>query len=100
MLMDHYSKTPTAITTSKGTAFAQSGKKNNKKGNKDKEKSDTAKDPKEYNKEKWKDKECYRCGKKGHLATACSIKPLGDNDDNKSSRSTLSTLADYVGDIT
>ncbi len=26
MLMDHYSKTPTAITTLEGTAFAQSGK--------------------------------------------------------------------------
>ena len=27
MLMDHYSKTPTAITTLEGMAFAQSGKK-------------------------------------------------------------------------
>ena len=27
MLMDHYSKTPTAITTSEGTAFTQSGRK-------------------------------------------------------------------------
>ncbi len=27
MLMDHYSKTPTAITTLEGKAFAQSGKK-------------------------------------------------------------------------
>jgi hypothetical protein len=34
MLMDHYSKTPTAITTSEGTAFVQSGKKK-KKGDKD-----------------------------------------------------------------
>jgi len=90
--MDHYSKTPTAITTSKGTAFTQSGKKNNnKKGDKDKEKSDTAKDPKAYDKETWKDKECLRCGKKGHPVRACPIKPLGDNDDGKSSRSTSST---------
>jgi hypothetical protein len=36
MLMDHYSKTPTAITTSEGTAFAQSGKKKKKVGNKEK----------------------------------------------------------------
>jgi hypothetical protein len=32
MLMDHYSKTPTAITTLEGTAFAQSGKKKKKVG--------------------------------------------------------------------
>ena len=46
MLMDHYSKTPTANTNSEGTAFVQSGKKGNKKGDKDKGKSDKAKDPK------------------------------------------------------
>jgi hypothetical protein len=34
MLMDHYSKTPTAITTLEGTAFAQSDKKKKKGGNK------------------------------------------------------------------
>jgi hypothetical protein len=88
MLMDHYSKTPTAITTSEGTAFAQSGNKNNnnKKGDKDKEKSDTAKDPKAYDKEKWKDKECLRCGKKGHPVRDCRIKPLGNNDNDKSNQ--------------
>jgi hypothetical protein len=36
MLMDHYSKTPTAITTLEGTAFAQSGKKKKKVGDKEK----------------------------------------------------------------
>ncbi len=36
MLMDHYSKTSTAITTSEGTVFAQSGKKKKKVGNKEK----------------------------------------------------------------
>ena len=50
MLMDHYSKTPTVINTSEGTAFAQSGKKK-KGGNKDKAKSNAPKDPKDYNKE-------------------------------------------------
>ncbi len=34
MLMDHYSKTPTAITTLGSTAFAQSDKKKKKGGNK------------------------------------------------------------------
>ncbi len=36
MLIGHYSKTPTAITTSEGTAFAQSGKKKKKGGDKEK----------------------------------------------------------------
>ncbi len=36
MLMDHYSKTPPAVTTSEGTAFAQSGKKKKKGGDKEK----------------------------------------------------------------
>ena len=88
MLMDHYSKTPTAITTLEGTAFAQSGKKKKKGGNKEKE-PEAAKDPKDYDKEWWKDKECYRCGKKGHPASACSVKLLS-NDDDKSIRSSKS----------
>jgi hypothetical protein len=59
MLMDHYSKTPTAISTLEGAAFAQSGKKKKKVGNKEK-KPEAAKDPKDFDKEWWKDKEYYR----------------------------------------
>ena len=44
-------------------------------------------DPKDFDKEWWKDKECYRCGKKGHPASACSVKPLRSDNDNKSIRS-------------
>jgi hypothetical protein len=57
MLIDHYSKTPTAITTSEGTAFAQSDKKKKKGGDKAK-KPKAPKDPKDLDKEWWKDKEC------------------------------------------
>ena len=57
MMMDHYSKSPAVVTVSEGTSFAQTGKK--KKGDKDKPKT-TDKDPKEFDKEYWKDKECYR----------------------------------------
>jgi hypothetical protein len=69
MMMDHYSKSPTAVAVSEGTSFAQ-GKK--KKGDKDKPKT-TDKDPKEFDKAYWKDKECYRCGRKGHPATCYSL---------------------------
>ena len=92
MLMDHYSKTPTVIITSKGRAFAQSSKKK-KGGNKDKAKSNAPKDPKDYDKEWWKDKECYRCGKKGHPATACTVKPPSDDDDKSSWLSKFSSNA-------
>jgi hypothetical protein len=57
MLMDHYSKTPTAITTLEGTAFAQSDKKK-KKGEDKVKKSEAPKDPKDFDKEWRKDKEC------------------------------------------
>jgi hypothetical protein len=56
MLMDHYSKTPTAVTTLEGTAFAQSDKKKKKGGDKAK-KLEAPKDPKDFDKEWWKDKE-------------------------------------------
>jgi hypothetical protein len=94
MLMDHYSKTPTAITTLEGTVFAQSGKKKKKGGNMEK-KPKAAKDPKDFDKEWWKDKECYRCGKKGHPASACSVKPLSDNDNKSicSSKSASNAMA-------
>jgi hypothetical protein len=85
------------VKASEGTAFAQSSKK--KKGDKDKTKSDAAKDPKDFDKEWWKDKECYRCGKKGHPASACSVKPPSDSDDEKSSRSSSSKSSSSLGKI-
>ncbi len=51
-----------------------------------------AKDPKDFNKEWWKDKECYRCGKKGHPASA-SVKPLSNNDDKLIRSSKLASNA-------
>jgi hypothetical protein len=92
MLMNHYSKTPTAITTLESTAFAQSGKKKKKVGDKEK-KPGVAKDPKDFDKEWWKDKECYRCSKKGHPASACSVKPLINNDDKSICSSKLASNA-------
>jgi hypothetical protein len=57
MLMDHYSKTPTAISTLEGTVFAQSDEKKKKGGDKEK-KPEAPKDPKDFDKEWWKNKEC------------------------------------------
>ncbi len=94
MLMDNYSKMPTAITTLEDTAFAQSGKKKKKVGNKEK-KPKAAKDLKDFDKEWWKGKECYRCGKKGHRASACSVKLLSDNNNKLicSSKSASNAMA-------
>jgi hypothetical protein len=94
MLMDHYSKIPSAITTLEGTAFAQSGKEKKKVGNKEK-KPEVAKDPKDFDQEWWKDKEYYRCGKKGYPASACSVKLLSNNDNKSicSSKSASNAMA-------
>ncbi len=42
-----------------------------------------------------RNKECYRCGKKGHPASVCSVKLLSDNDDKLicSSKSASNAMA-------
>ena len=77
LLMDKYSKSPTVVTQSEGTSFAQKKKKGSEK-----KKSDN-KNPKkgEYDKDFYKDRECYRCGKKGHPKSACTVKLKDANDD-------------------
>ena len=55
------------------------------------------KDPKDFDKEYWKDKECYRCAKKGHPATACLVKPPSNEDDNsKSSKASSKSSKDML----
>ncbi len=77
-----------AVTQSEGTAFAQ---KENKKG---KSKKAEAADPKkvEYDKEFYRDKECFHCGKRGHPKAACTVKMIAA-DDNKSKKSTVSKIS-------
>ena len=74
---------------------SHSGKKKKKRGNNEKE-PEANKDPKDFDKEWWKDKECYRCGKKGHPASACSVKLLSNNDDKSicSSKSPSNAIAE------
>jgi hypothetical protein len=88
LLLDKYSKKPMAVTQSEGTALAQ---KENKKG---KSKKAKAADPKkvEYDKEFYRDKECFCCGKKGHPKEACTVKMIAADDD-KSTKSTASKIS-------
>jgi hypothetical protein len=68
------------VTQSEGTSFAQKGKKGGEK-----KKSDD-KNPKkaDFDKDFYKDRECFRCGKKGHPKSACTVKLKNSDDDDKS----------------
>ena len=63
------------------------------KKNKDKD-DDKGKELSKYDKEYFKDKMCFRCGKTGHPKSACTAK-MPDNDEasqsSKSSKSSLSS---------
>jgi len=77
--MDKYSKTQVVVTQSEGTSFAQKGKKGGEK------KQSDDKNPKktDFDKDYYKDKACFHCGKKGHPKSACTVK-LKDSDNDKS----------------
>jgi hypothetical protein len=86
-LLDKYSKTVVAkVTYSEGTSFAQ--KIDRGGGNRSSNGNGKGHDSSTYDKKYWKDKECYKCHKKGHPATHCPKKP-SDNDD----RSTASAAS-------
>jgi hypothetical protein len=89
LLLDKYSKKLAVVNHSEGTVFAQDGTKKIMKKNK----NDT--DPKnvEYNKEFYKDKNCFRCGKKGHPKAACTVKMVLV-DEEKSTKPALSTKSE------
>ena len=77
LLLDKYSKKPTVVAASEGTAFAQKGKKGEAK-------KDPTDKKVEFDKEFYKDKECFRCGKKGHPKAACTVKMTPADDESKS----------------
>jgi hypothetical protein len=99
LLLDKYSKKPTAVTQSEGTAFAQ---KETKKGKSKSKKADSA-DPKqvEFNKDFYKDRACFRCGKTRHPKAACTVKIVAANNDKstKSSASKASSLTGSTADV-
>ncbi len=74
------------VNPSEGTAFAQGGTK------KKNQTSKNGTDPKnvEYDKEFYKDKDCFRCGKKGHPKAACAVKMV-PADEEKSTKPASST---------
>jgi hypothetical protein len=97
LLLDKYSKKPTVVAASdEGTAFAQKGKKGEAK-------KDAADKKVEFDKEFYKDKECFRCGKKGHPKAACTVKITPADDENKSkspkSNKSASSLISSKSDI-
>jgi hypothetical protein len=92
-LLDKYTKTVVTKTTpSEGTSFAQKGDRGSgNKGNSGKGRGDGKKKP--FDKEYWKDKECYLCGVKGHPASHC---PEDVDDDNKSQAKSVKKLTKDV----
>ena len=85
-LLDKYSKTVVPKTTpSEGTSFVQKGGKG-KAAEKDKQKP--------FDKEYWKDKECYNCHEEGHPATHCKKKKkeIGKEDDDSSHAKSVKKL--------
>jgi hypothetical protein len=89
-LLDKYSKTVVAkVTHSEGTSFAQKSSRGGR--NRSSNVNEKGHDSSTYDKKYWKDKECYKCHKKGHPATHRPKNPSDDDD-----RSTASADARSV----
>ena len=86
-LLDKCSKTVVTKTTqSEGAAFVQ------RSGNGGKAGTGSGKDQQEdYDKKYWKDKDCFKCGEKGHPASHCP-KKTNTEDDEKSLASAQSSV--------
>jgi hypothetical protein len=80
--LDKYSKKPAVVAHSEGTEFAQ---KDKKKGNADK--NDETPKKVEYDREKYKDLACFRCGKLGYPKAACTVKMVPADEETKSTKS-------------
>jgi hypothetical protein len=85
LFLDRYSKSSPADGSSQGTEFAQKGGKPKKGGDKSSSEKAT-KGKKDFEKEFFKDKPCFKCGKKGHPQSHCPTKDY-DYDLSISSKS-------------
>ena len=94
-LLDKYSKTAVQRTTqSEGTVFVQGGKGHRGgrgRGNRG------GRGNKPFDKEYWKDKECFNCQNKGHPSTSC---PEAEKDADDTSISSRSSQANIVTKLT
>jgi hypothetical protein len=95
-LLDKYSKTVVArVTHSEGTSFAQKSGRGG--GNRSINGNEKGHDSSTYDKKYWKDKECYKCHKKGRPAMHCPKKP--SDDDNRSTASAASSVNKLKKDL-
>ena len=87
-LLDKYSKSTVVSTTPhQGSAFAQEGGQQGGRGGRGRD----TRNNKPYDVAYWKDKECYKCKKKGHPANHCKSKTSSSDDRSvRSSRSSQS----------
>jgi hypothetical protein len=96
-LPEKYTKTVVPKTTqSKGTSFAQKGGRGSgNKGSGSNRNSGRGRGDgkKPFDKEYWKDKECYNCGEEGYPSSHC---PKDDVDDNKSQAKSVKKLTKDV----
>jgi hypothetical protein len=90
LFLDRYSKSATGNSGSHGTAFAQKGGRS-KKGNGKKMPDKSKGEKKDFDKEYYKDKPCFKCGKKGHPQSHCPSKDDGDNNSSISTKSSRSS---------
>jgi hypothetical protein len=97
-LLDQYSKTAVSrVTQSEGTSFAQSSDRGGGKGRNGGNCNGESHDSSTYDKKYWKDKECYKCHKKGHPVMHCPKK--SNDDDDKSLTSTANSVQKLKKDI-
>jgi hypothetical protein len=95
-LLDKYSKNVVAkVTHSEGTSFAQNGRRGG--GNQSNNGNGKDRDSRTYDKKYWNDKECYKCHKKGYLATNCPKKPSAN--DYRSTASAASSVKKLKKDL-
>jgi hypothetical protein len=83
-------------TQSEGTLFVQKGDRGKEKGT-GKGNSGSGKNKgKPFDKEYWKDKECFKCHKKGHPSLHCDA---DEDDDDKSSASQAKSVKKLAKDF-
>ena len=93
MFLHWYRKTATPVAASEGTAFTQRSR-----GKKD------TKGKKEFDKELYKDRKCFLCGKKGHPKSHCPNKSKKEDKDeelvkSKDSSSSYSEIKSQLKEI-